>query len=509
MAQIDSKHSIKSALCNFKNNNLSHNAIELFNTLGYNTTRQQPFEQKTYAYFKEYYLAANTHFNAEKAKTDQWQSIDLLFQLSQEEVTWSKTASAVFEKTIIESYLFFAIELTAADYSRTDLAQITRELNKAFAMPVMLLFKHGDSITLAVIDRRLNEKDAQKDVLKKITLIKDISIANPHRAHLEILCDLSFAEIQRVHKVSNFVELHNAWQKTLNTKTLNKKFYKELSNWYFWAIKEVVFPSSTAESQQGGIFQQDDKVREHNAKNLIRLLTRILFVWFIKEKDLIPDELFDESYIKAHLIKDFAPHKEKNYNAENQRSEYYRAILQNLFFATLNQSVGKREFRNDKQHRNVTNLMRYESYFKDPKAFLKLVEDKVPFMNGGLFECLDKPDPTLKGKQGGDVILYEDGFSDRPENPLRVPDYIFFDGDEHADLSEEFSDKKQQDIKVKGLITILKAYKFTVTENTPLEQDIALDPELLGQVFESLLASYNPETKNHCTQTNRQFLHAA
>ncbi|WP_052700456.1 hypothetical protein [Methylocucumis oryzae] len=423
---MTSKKDIENALKAFSSNTLSYNAIHLFDTLGYNTIRRQPFEQKNYAYFEEYYLAANTHFNAEKAKVDQWQSIDLLFQLSQEEVNWSKTASAVFEKTIIESYLFFAIQLTAADYSRTDLAQITRELNKVFAMPVMVLFKHGVSITLAVINRRLNKKDAQKDVLEKITLIKDISIENHHRAHIEILFDLSFTEIQRVHKVSNFVELHNAWQKTLDTKALNKKFYKELSHWYFWAIKEVVFPIASFDADDVFNATQNDKVREHNAKNLIRLLTRILFVWFIKEKNLIPDELFDENYIKAHLIKDFAPHKEKNYNTQTQRSEYYRAILQNLFFATLNQTVGKREFRKDKQHRNVTNLMRYESYFKDPQAFLTLVEDKVPFMNGGLFECLDKPDPLLKGKQGGDVILYEDGFSDRPDNPLRVPDYIFF-----------------------------------------------------------------------------------
>lgn len=144
---------------------------------------------------------------------------------------------------------------------------------------------------------------------------------------------------------------------------------------------------------------------------------------------------------------------------------------------------------------NVTNLMRYESYFKNPQAFLKLVEETVPFMNGGLFECLDAPDPTLKGKKGGDVIIYEDGFSDRPDNILCVPDYIFFGTDEHADLSEELGDKKQKDVTVNGLINILKAYKFTVTENTPIEEDVALDPELLGRVFENLLASYNPETQ--------------
>jgi hypothetical protein len=48
---------------------------------------------------------------------------------------------------------------------------------------------------------------------------------------------------------------------------------------------------------------------------------------------------------------------------------------------------------------------------------------------------------------------------------------------------------------VRGLIEILSRYKFTVEENTPLEQDIALDPELLGKVFENLLASYNEDTR--------------
>lgn len=507
MAQIDSKQNIQSALAAFKTGSLSQNAITLFDALGYNTTRQQPFQQKTWAYFNDYYVSDNSNFNSEAAKVSQWQSVDLLFQLSIDEVSDQQTLFATHqvEQTIIESYLFFALELIPEAYSRTELAHITREINKVFSMPVMILFKHGDNITLSVINRRLHKTNTLKDVLEKVTLIKDIAINQTHRAHIEILSDLSFAKIRKDYKVSNFVELHNAWQKILDTKQLNKKFYKELSQWYFWAITKVYFPSSTAEEQAGGIFAQDDKVQEHNAKNLIRLLTRILFVWFIKEKDLIPDELFDETYIREHLITDFSPKKDENISRQKQHSKYYRAILQNLFFATLNQTAGKRVFRNDKQHRNVTQLMRYENYFKDPQVFLKLVEDKVPFMNGGLFECLDRPDPLLKGRQGGDVILYEDGFSDRPDNLLRVPDYIFFDGDQHADLSVELGDKKQKDVRIYGLINILKAYKFTVTENTPIEEDIALDPELLGQVFENLLASYNPETKTTARKQTGSF----
>lgn len=58
---------------------------------------------------------------------------------------------------------------------------------------------------------------------------------------------------------------------------------------------------------------------------------------------------------------------------------------------------------------------------------------------------------------------------------------------------------------MKGLVNILKSYKFTVTENTPIEQDVALDPELLGKVFENLLASYNPETKTTARKQTGSF----
>ena len=46
------------------------------------------------------------------------------------------------------------------------------------------------------------------------------------------------------------------------------------------------------------------------------------------------------------------------------------------------------------------------------------------------------------------------------------------------------------------MIPLFNRYKFTVEENTPVEQEVALDPELLGKVFENLLAAYNPETRD-------------
>jgi len=507
MTDKELKLAIQKTIIDFGTVPVHQAAISLFKTLGYNTERQNPLTHKSYDDFKDSFLDTDSPFNEEKAYVKEWKSIDLLFQLTADEVSNQKSLfdTKQVDNTIIETYLFFSVELAKAEYNRTQLAQITREINKVFPMPVLIVFKHGDSITLSVINRRLNKKDAQKDVLEKVTVIKDISTTAPHRAHIEILFDLSFSELLRVHKFTNFVELHNAWQKTLDTKELNKRFYRDLSNWYFWALQEVHFPTTNWAADKNSLLKEDEKVKEHNAKNLIRLLTRLLFVWFVKEKNLVPDELFDETYIKDNLLNGFEPRKKKGFDYKTLGSKYYRAILQNLFFATLNQTVGKREFRKDGQQMNVTNLMRYESYFKDPQAFIKLVEDIVPFMNGGLFECLDSPDPVLKGKKGGDVIIYEDGFSDRKDNTLCVPDYIFFGTGEQADLSVELGDKKQKDVTVNGLINILKSYKFTVTENTPIEEDIALDPELLGRVFENLLASYNPETKTTARKQTGSF----
>ena len=51
-----------------------------------------------------------------------------------------------------------------------------------------------------------------------------------------------------------------------------------------------------------------------------------------------------------------------------------------------------------------------------------------------------------------------------------------------------------------GLIDLFNRYKFTVEENTPAEREVALDPELLGRVFENLLASINPETQETARQ---------
>ena len=472
------KKAIEQALHEFASGDLSENAKKLFKELGYESERTRHLRPNTPERFLSVFtLEDDPDFNPERALLEEWESVDLLFQLMEEHIRNNDQVEIDFgsgdiDDTRMESYLFFAIKLSGDQYSRTQLSQITREINRPFDMPAMILFQHGGALTFAVIDRRLNKRDESKDVLLKATLIKDINFAAPHRAHIDILFDLSIGELYEKHKFTNFLKLHEAWKKTLDTSELNKRFYKEIADWYFWAVKQVTFPDGA---------EKDKEIR--NATSVIRLITRLIFVWFIKEKGLVPNDLFNHEKIEEILR-----------CADDEESTYYKAILQNLFFATLNQEMNtpekpdNRKFRGEgRQHYNITSLYRYKRYFAQPDEALGLFES-IPFLNGGLFECLDKPD-----KDDPQKILRVDGFSDRDDVSLHVPNWLFFSDERTVDLNAAYGTRGKQ-YKVHGLVKILDRYKFTVTENTPIEEEIALDPELLGKVFENLLAAYNPET---------------
>jgi len=412
-----------------------------------------------------------------------------LFQITTEEIRGMTSQTSLFgsgewDRARVESYITVALELSKPDLPRSELAKITRSLNQALGtMPALVLMKHGHSITLSVVQRRLNKRDAGRDVLEKITLIRGVDCLKPHRAHLEILSDFALPQLTRDHTVTNFVQLERAWAEVLNAEKLNRTFYKDLANWYFWACQHP-----------GVKLPKDAKGKEDF---FIRLITRLMFVWFLLEKDLIPGEVFNAEKLKA-ILKAFDP-------ASSTDSNYYQAILQNLFFATLNTEMGaERQFKSDKRKQGSSEygaqtLYRYDELFVKPEAALELFKD-VPFLNGGLFENLDKT--TAESPSGKDYRV--DGFSSDEPKRARVPNELFFGAERPVDLNSVY-DTKNKRYKAKGLLEIFESYKFTVAENTPVEEEVALDPELLGQVFENLLASYNEETRSTARKQTGSF----
>lgn len=233
------KQEIKTALQRFTDGNLADNARNLLNVLGYRSERRIDLDPNTADGFIKHFDSHNT-LNRERGLLNEWESIDFLFQFTEEEITQIERSES--NQNGVVSYLFFALKLRNRGYTRTQLSNITREINKLFAMPAMIIFQHTESLTFAVIDRQWNKLDKFKDGYEKVTLIENIDFRNPHDAHIDLLYCLSISELYREHKFSDFPELHDAWEKTLDTLQLHNRHYKEIATWYFSADDQVTFP---------------------------------------------------------------------------------------------------------------------------------------------------------------------------------------------------------------------------------------------------------------------------
>lgn len=511
---------ISSALESFSQQPLPIAATGLLRTLGYSSDKTIDLGSRPAEFMARLRQFSQTPaaFDEARAALPQWRSAHFLFQLTNEEIpslmlgqrSFSTAASVLGQQ--IESFVFLAIELDGEDWSRSALARIARELNRAFPMPAIVALRHGGRLSVAVIDRRAHKRDPARDVMTdRISIIKDIRLDRPHAAHLRILAALAAEDLgESARRPTNFRELYDAWLSALSVQELNKNFYTELAHWYFWARTQMQFPPAAPKDDEG-----------FESIAVIRLLTRLIFVWFIKEKGLVPERLFDPQALGGYL--------RESPLAPDGRG-YYQAILQNLFFATLNVELGdddkgcaRRRWADTKAssaHYLVPNIYRFAEQFKNPNQALDELFGAVPFLNGGLFECLDreltepdlKRDPALrkfateeKTRTRTFLVLRADGFSRRADSQARVPNRIFF-GRTRADLSSVYGDtKRNRDIEIKGLLDIFANYKFTVDENTPVEEEVALDPELLGKVFENLLASYNKDTKTTARKQSGSF----
>ena len=447
------QNDIKSVLAAITTGDLLEKSKDLLATIGYRSELTLELSGTVHDFFQEF-PPRNPNTKTEQEFRKHAESAQIIFQFTSDEIANDPQGTLFegvsFDKGNIKSFLFCAVELKDNNYSRTKYAEFTREINKRLFAPTVILFRAGDRLTVAFADRRPDKTDEDRDVLGQVTLIKDIRLNNPHRAHLDILSELSLEEcaawMDEKQKPKNFDGLLAAWLAKLDTEELNKQFYRKLFAWYEWAIETATFPTD-----ENRVLKPEEHV--------IRLITRLLFIWFIKEKGLVADTLFNTAQIQKLLAE----------NDFDNGDAYYRAVLQNLFFATLNTEIDERKFSkgNNSDHRNPS-VYRYKTQMRDPDRLLELF-DQTPFINGGLFDCLDSFSAT---GEGGYRI---DCFSDKQYHKLSIPNRLFFDAQQ-------------------GLIPLLEHYKFTVEENTPIEQEVALDPELLGRVFENLLAAYNPET---------------
>jgi len=127
--------------------------------------------------------------------------------------------------------------------------------------------------------------------------------------------------------------------------------------------------------------------------------------------------------------------------------DYYHTYLEKLFFEILNEK------------------------HSDRIAELPDGHQDIPFLNGGLFEP-QADDYYVRGTLGISKYL----------NTLKVPnDWIAL------------------------FFATLEQYNFTIDENSINDSEVSIDPEMLGTIFENLLAEIDPDTEKSARKSTGSF----
>ena len=247
-SEITIKQNIEKALNNFLDDQqpLREASTTFLNTLGYHSglVGSDEIDKPRYDRIKE--TAKKTANPPERLCIEDWKPFSQILQVTDSEINAQLTdESPYFESKAIDtelrsSYMFISMPLAGDTYTRTQLSNITRFMGMRIPQSFMMIFRYSDVLTLAIINRRPNLSNTTKQVLEKVTLIKDINLdsSKRKRAHIDILSELHLRPLIKNKGVKNFDTLHNQWESILNTEPLNRKFYGELYNWYEWAVGE-------------------------------------------------------------------------------------------------------------------------------------------------------------------------------------------------------------------------------------------------------------------------------
>ena len=291
--------------------------------------------------------------------------------------------------------LFFYVQLKDNKLPKAIIERITRKFigGSAADRHIIWFFSNKEAETLKIV---ISGKEGKKIKLKTLPLE-----AGQWFKTYDFILDEVNRRFDKYYLFPSLKEPSELWKslwEAFDTSIVNKKFYIEI---------KAVFDALTKEELPKC---KSILVNEHDRIQFaIRLIGRILFCWFLKRKGIINDDVLSAK-------------------AVGTQNNYYRNLLEKLFFCVLNTPENERE-------QGIPDLMKY-----------------YPFLNGGLFE------PHDNDYKGNWILqISNDWFTNFFSNTL-------------------------------------ERYNFTVDENSSVSAEIAIDPEMLGRIFENLLAEQNPDT---------------
>ncbi len=269
------------------------------------------------------------------------------------------------------------------------------------------------------------------------------SFSNPRRYSYQLgihsKTQTPFQYLVRRGQVSSVNEL----QERFSLEVVNREFYKHIASLYQALVGSEKTPLNIDELK---LVEQLTRVEHISTENGTKY-------YFVERLIKYPGDTQESHEFSVRLIGriifcwflrekrsnsgiPLIPNNILSRDASNH-DNYYHSVLAPLFFEVLNKPLKNRS----------------DKFTRDDY-------EKIPYLNGGLFS-----DDSI------------DHYKFDKQIELSIPGLI-----------------KVPDKWLHELFDLLERFNFTVDENTSYDTDLSIDPEMLGRVFENLLARINPET---------------
>lgn len=251
-------------------------------------------------------------------------------------------------------------------------------------------------------------------------------------------------------------------------------------------------------------FMQEAEIRNFTSEQFAKkLLGQIVFLYFIQKKgwlgvDAIPVTLTEKEYKNAFFARGqrsrdivssiYIPKEDGTYRIvfeklqllSDEDEEFLAGIVKGKPWGTGPRNFMRKIFEGCQESGknffdDYLEPLFYTGLNKNrgENGFYRALHRRIPFLNGGLFEQLDN---------------YE-----WENNDFDIPNSIFSNVDEKGRDAD-------------GILDIFDRYNFTMNEDEPMEREVAIDPEMLGKVFENLLDVKDRKSKG-AFYTPREIVH--
>lgn len=319
-------------------------------------------------------------------------------------------------------------------------------------------------------------------------------------------CHTAMQQLYPILEEENFNPSLDKLEEAFSVEKVTKQFFEKYKEKYL-ALYEYLIGNDTFVDEAKRCINSDkeediSKFTEQFAK---KLMGQIVFMYFLQKKGWLGVNAFPQKIAEVDYRKAFFScnneHKEimkKLYVLDTNVGVYVRQPKeinslnnrQQVYFATRIKGMpwdsGAKDFvrklfkEAEKHNRN------YFEYYLEPLFYEALNEKRdadnyyarlhcrIPFLNGGLFE-------PLKGY-------------DWKNNNFSIPNEIFSNATEKGERDAD------------GILDVFDRYNFTMNEDEPLEKEVAVDPEMLGKIFENLLDVKDRKSKG-AFYTPREIVH--